>query len=184
MGKLKPTTFITKSGTEILLRSPEAGEGEQLIKTVKRNLETSEHTLTRPDEFNCSPEQEDNIIKNYLESPGKIMIAAYRASQPIGLLNLEVGHRKRNSHVGEFGMAIFPEFRNQGIGRQMLQSLLFWAKAEPGLEKVQLKVHARNKGAINLYQKLGFQTEGTEIRGVKLDEHHYDDVIQMALFVK
>ena len=46
-----------------------------------------------------------------------------------------------------------PEFRKQGIARQIMQTILAWVK-EQGLRSVNL--HASNQGR-RLYEKLGFE---------------------------
>jgi RimJ/RimL family protein N-acetyltransferase len=183
MARLEPSRFVARAGTPIELRSPEVGEGSSLVAMVRRNLETSPHALTEPDEFTLTAEQEDAFIGEYLAQPRKVLIVAYSDGQPVGLLNFQVGARRRCSHAGEFGMALLPEFRSQGIGTRMVEALIAWAKREPGVEKIILRVHARNWAALGLYRKLGFREEGRDLRGVKLANGDYDDVLQMALFI-
>lgn len=194
MSKLIPVKFKSKKGLNILLRSPLVGEGEAIIKVMKRVLETSAHTLAEPDEFNYTPEQEDEIIEQHLSHPRKILIVPYLLETvgtsnqiketPIGMMNFAVGHRRRNSHLGVFGMSLLPEYRADGIGSQMLKALIDWATLSPGIEKIDLEVHSKNTHGLNLYNKLGFQIEGRRIRGVRLADGVYDDIIEMSLFVK
>jgi GNAT superfamily N-acetyltransferase len=47
---------------------------------------------------------------------------------------------------------VLPQFRRRGIGREMMQTLLAWCRAE-GLESVSL--HASDEG-YPLYVQLGF----------------------------
>ncbi|MCL1788483.1 MAG: GNAT family N-acetyltransferase [Defluviitaleaceae bacterium] len=49
-------------------------------------------------------------------------------------------------------------FRQKGIGKQLLATMLDTAKAQ-GLNKATLKVETENTGAINLYKSFGFQVE-------------------------
>ncbi len=57
-------------------------------------------------------------------------------------------------------LGIHPDFRRQGLGRLMLFSLLEDAIARQ-LERSTLEVNEHNLGAINLYQKYGFQIAGS-----------------------
>ena len=68
--------------------------------------------------------------------------------------------------------------RGKGLGTQMMKAC-FDGAARIGLERIELQVYASNKGAIALYRKFGFVTEGTKIRARKLDGH-YDDIVIMA----
>jgi [ribosomal protein S18]-alanine N-acetyltransferase len=57
-------------------------------------------------------------------------------------------------------LAIHPEHRQQGLGQLLLIILLKDAIARQ-LERATLEVNEYNLGAINLYQKYGFQIAGT-----------------------
>jgi RimJ/RimL family protein N-acetyltransferase len=184
MVRFSPLTRKAKNGIEITLRSPEVGEGAAIVQAVQRAITTSAHTLTTAEEFNYTPEQEDELISRYLADPTGIMIVPYADGVPVGMLNFQTGKKKRIAHKGEIAMSLLPEFRGQGIGFHMLEAIIEWARVTPRVEKLELRVHAKNVSAISLYQKLGFVVEGKEIKGVKLAHGQYDDVYQMALFVK
>jgi ribosomal-protein-alanine N-acetyltransferase len=57
-------------------------------------------------------------------------------------------------------LGIHPEHRQQGLGQLLLLILLKDAIARQ-LERATLEVNEHNLGAINLYQKYGFQVAGT-----------------------
>ncbi len=52
-------------------------------------------------------------------------------------------------------LAVHPDYRRQGLGRQLMTFLLLLAK-EKGISKVLLDVRATNQAAIALYRLLGF----------------------------
>jgi RimJ/RimL family protein N-acetyltransferase len=117
-----------------------------------------------------------------LDDPGKIVIVAEREGQIIGLLNFSNGGRKRIAHLGELSMSAHKVWRNRGIGRALLSTLILWAQEHPLIEKVCLEVFANNAGAIALYESLGFQAEGRLRREIKLGPGEYIDTIRMARF--
>lgn len=53
-------------------------------------------------------------------------------------------------------LAVFPEFRGKGVGKALIEYVIFYAKSK-GYEKVLLDVGVENKTAMNLYEKLGFK---------------------------
>lgn len=64
------------------------------------------------------------------------------------------GYGNLDARTPELAIALFPEFRNQGIGSQLLQTMIrHWLAA--GIKKISLSVHPQNR-AISLYQKNGF----------------------------
>jgi len=85
------------------------------------------------------------------------------------------------THVGVLGMGVLKEYRNQGLGSQLLEKTLAHAKTN-GLEKVELEVYESNTAAVNLYIKFGFEVEGKRIKSRKLDGC-YDNIIQMGKFL-
>lgn len=183
MAKLEPVSFTAKNGKKVILRSPKEGEGAELLETVRRVLASSEHLLTEPEEFKYTEEQENDMIRTYLAHPDKIIIVPECEGKIVGMLDFTVGSRRRNSHTGDFGTSLLPEFHGHGIGEGMLRSLLGWARENPRVERVSLRVHSKNEPAIRLYQKVGFREEGRELRGVKLGDGRYDDVLIMACLV-
>ena len=48
------------------------------------------------------------------------------------------------------------EFRGKGIGKLLMKELIKWFKKN-NIKKVSLCVHTKNKKAIKLYERLGFQ---------------------------
>ena len=56
-------------------------------------------------------------------------------------------------------IATHPDYRRQGYGRAIVESLIKYAKMN-GLDSVSLEVRESNKAAIDLYTKLGFKVEG------------------------
>jgi [ribosomal protein S18]-alanine N-acetyltransferase len=56
-------------------------------------------------------------------------------------------------------LAIHPQYQGQGLGKLLLNKLLYQAKIL-GLERATLEVRASNQIALALYQKFGFQEAG------------------------
>lgn len=59
------------------------------------------------------------------------------------------------------GMALVPEYRNQGIGRKLL-ALAEDTAREMSYEKLSLIVFEQNEGAVRLYQRHGFEEVARE----------------------
>jgi RimJ/RimL family protein N-acetyltransferase len=183
MAKVAETLVTAKNGIKVQMTAPSPGDGAELLETMKAILKTSRHTLVTYEEFTFTAEQEEEKISRFLSDPDKLILTPKIDGRIIGMLDFSQGHRNRVAHFGEFGMSIHPDFQGIGIGRMMLDALLSWAKANPRIETVRLKVHAKNHRAISLYEKCGFVSEGKQIRGVKFSDGTYDDVIGMACHV-
>ena len=65
------------------------------------------------------------------------------------------------SHVGGVGITIAKDYRGEGIGKILMQSLLDEAENYiPQLRIITLGVYEDNPPALEMYKKLGFQEYG------------------------
>ncbi|GAK53351.1 acetyltransferase protein [Candidatus Moduliflexus flocculans] len=80
-------------------------------------------------------------------------------------------------HVGVLGIGIIAPFRNQGIGRALLETTLQHAKKKSGVERVELLVFASNQRAIELYKKCGFEYEGEKRKVRKIDGRYENEIL-------
>jgi RimJ/RimL family protein N-acetyltransferase len=183
MAKIETVSKTTKSGLKLTFRTPMPGEGKDLLETMREVMRESEHLLTEPDEFKYTVEQEESLIRDYLEHPDKLLVVPEIEGKIAGMLNFSVGHRRRIAHQGDLGISLRAQYRGRGVGRLLMEEFLKWAHANPRLETARLRVHARNEGAFALYRALGFREEGRELKGAKLGPGNYDDVILMAVDV-
>jgi L-phenylalanine/L-methionine N-acetyltransferase len=67
----------------------------------------------------------------------------------------------RRRDVGSFGMSVHDEFQGRGIGTALMAAMIDLADNWLGLRRIQMEVWADNAAAIHLYEKFGFEVEGT-----------------------
>lgn len=73
-----------------------------------------------------------------------------------------------------------PDYWGRGIGRSTTSWFLALGFQCMGLLKVELSVLSSNKPALSLYEKLGFQVEGT-VRNAALRSGAFEDVVAMGI---
>ena len=73
------------------------------------------------------------------------------------------------------------EWREQGIGRQLMSHGIHWARSTGIITRIELHVFARNDRAIRLYQALGFVEEGRRREAVIRDGEYLDDLVMGLL---
>lgn len=168
---------------KIVIRQARPEDAEALIAHAESVMAEQIFSMTEPGEFQMSIAQEREWIQGMNENPNHFLRVAEAQGKIVGMINLSNGHRRRISHTAEFGMSVDRPFRNQGIGRLLIQAMLDWAHENPKLEKISLKVHADNARAIHLYQSLGFQQEGYLKKELKYGPNHYVDTIILAKWV-
>jgi ribosomal protein S18 acetylase RimI-like enzyme len=69
----------------------------------------------------------------------------------------EKGYGFVSPHIPEISLALLPEYRNQGLGRRMLETVM--AMAKPGFPGLSLSV-VESSPARRLYERLGFRKVG------------------------
>jgi RimJ/RimL family protein N-acetyltransferase len=80
------------------------------------------------------------------------------------------------------GISVRKAYWNLGIGYEMLDFLIKWAKDSGVVRKIDLLVRSDNQNAIRLYEKLGFKQEGLITRNFCIDGKFYDS-LYMGLLI-
>jgi RimJ/RimL family protein N-acetyltransferase len=167
----------------VLIRNALTTDALSLLSVSSGVMQEEDYSITEPDEFVLSEEQEQEWIRAHADDPGKIILVAEVAGSVVGLLSFKNGNRRRIAHNGTLGLSIRKEWRERGLGTILLQTLLEWAEENPLIEKVCLAVLATNARAIGLYQKLGFVEEGRRPKAIKIAPGRYIDEVLMYRFV-
>ena len=100
----------------------------------------------------------DRAISEHLQKENSFNFYLLDNDHSIGIL---IGHfLYQDQKVSEFEIlhvAVLPEYRNQGMGRIILEELEKQLKSTGKSVKIFLEASAVNKFAIKLYEKLGYK---------------------------
>lgn len=97
----------------------------------------------------------------------------------IGNIGLVVAKNPRQRHVGALGMMVHPDYQGRGVGMALMRAALDLADNWLQLTRLELEVYTDNTRAISLYQKVGFEIEGTK-RAMAMRNGRYADAYTMA----
>ena len=98
----------------------------------------------------------------------------------VGSIGLETSPtRLRMRHVGSIGMAVRDDWQGKGVGTTLMEAALDLADNWLNLTRVELRVYVDNAAAIALYEKFGFEVEGTH-RRLAFRNGEYVDSYSMA----
>jgi len=104
------------------------------------------------------------------DAPQRVL-GAFADRQLVGTAGLRLETRPRTRHKASiFGLAVYPSARGQGLGRELVQTVLDDALAMPEIEILQLKVFDSNTPARRMYESFGFEVFGTEPMAVRTGE--------------
>ena len=114
-----------------------------------------------------------------MESEKDLMLLAFEGGRHVGCCSISgFGSNMRYAHRCQAAIALYREYCGLGIGKIMLETVLK-AAADCGFEQAELEVMQKNKGAISLYEKLGFRVYGKMPRNMKYKDGSCDDAYWM-----
>jgi len=94
-------------------------------------------------------------LARHLRSPKTVSFAIRRAQALIGFVMLQI--QRTAAHLDL--LVVNPDFRRQGIGRQLVEEALQLAAVSHATE-ISLEVRKSNTSAQIFYQRLGFARDG------------------------
>ena len=118
-------------------------------------------------------ESADNFHRLVAEAEGRV----------VGIVGLEVNPRPRRRHAGSLGISVHDGWQGRGVGTALMAGIIELADLWLGLTRLELTVFTDNTRAVQLYERLGFEIEGTH-RAFALQEGAYVDAYAMARLVQ
>jgi RimJ/RimL family protein N-acetyltransferase len=185
MGSIEPQQYQTKTGCSVTIRTARPSDAQALVDLSLHTLQEEQTTDTMNMlEFQLAALQMQERIPLYEQQPSNILLVAEVEGNVVGMVRFDCDEEQSLKHQGMFGMGVRKAWRNQRVGRALLQTLLAWGQTNPAVEKIRLGVLADNARAIALYSSLGFIEEGRLVRQMKLADNSYRDYVLMYKFVE
>jgi putative acetyltransferase len=148
----KPATFAPD---DLLIRAPHPDDAEDL-HTLFRHPLVARTTLQIP-----SQTIEASRRRLAQHGPGLFRFVSEVRGRVVGSIGLHKSQNPTEHHVAGLGIGVHPDYWRQGIGSRMMEAALDLADNWLNLSRVELEVTVDNPGGIRLYEKFGFQIEGT-----------------------
>lgn len=152
-------SFTSKKGNIVEFRYPSQDEFAPLNKfACDLAAEDTYIELSGP-----PPSEEEEkkwfaqMIKD-VSNGDAIYVHAYVNNRFIGNGRVLKG-KYRHSHVGHMGISLVPEYREEGIGTELMKALIALAPTF-GMRMLELSCYENNPRALHVYEKLGFKTLG------------------------
>lgn len=164
-----PSEFILE---DVTIRGIRPDDAEALTKVL--NMPGVRHGTLR------QPFQSVTQTRSHIEAltPADIVIVAEWRGHFLGNAGLHA-QRGRRRHAASLGLGIHDDFTGKGIGSMFLHTLLDAADNWHDLKRIELNVFTDNTSAIHLYEKFGFEKEGT-MRNYAFRNGVYADCYLMA----
>lgn len=107
-------------------------------------------------------------------------LVAVIGDRVVGMLGLHTfANKPRRRHAGTIGMGVHDDWQGKGIGTSLMRACVDLADNWLNLTRLELEVYTDNEAAIRLYERFGFEHEGT-LRQHAFREGRYVDAYMMA----
>ena len=129
-----------------------------------------------------SLESEADYLANKLvsiEKSEQVSVVAEAGGKLVGNSEVTRGKTGDEYHHGKLGIALIREYRDLGIGLEMVKTLISEGRSV-GLKTAELEVFANNPKAIHVYEKAGFKQVGRIPKKIFRGER-FTDVIVMSI---
>jgi putative acetyltransferase len=128
--------------------------------------------------FSSAHEVRDELAR---ETDGSFPLVACAGDEVVGQLTLTVYMNPRTRHSGHFGIAVRDDWQGRGVGTTLMEACLDLADNWLNLSRLDLRVYVDNTPAVALYEKFGFEIEGTHKRFAYRDGEYVDAHVMARL---
>ena len=168
--------YQLRSGQMLTIRVAKNEDASVILDYVNKVGAETDNLTFGEGGFGISEDKEAAFIETITKSDNQLMLCAFIDEKLVGQLAFTGGSRVRIRHAGEFGITVLKEHWSKGVGSELLNYLIAWAKETQIVRKINLRVRSDNHSAINLYRKLGFVSEGTITREFFINSKFYDSI--------
>ena len=160
-----------------LIRPADAADAEALVELGRAVGREPEGWLITDDWRGAGDER--RYLKALRRFPyAAVFVAETADGKIVGRLSLARDQHPASAHVADLGLLVAREHRRRGVGRELLEQAVEWAR-EQGVRKLELHVFPYNEAAIALYEQFGFEREGYRKQHYRRP-NGYVDAILMA----
>ncbi|MGD0779329.1 MAG: GNAT family N-acetyltransferase [Dehalococcoidales bacterium] len=137
-----------------------------------------ESLKNEPIAFSSSYEEEQPTPENIWRERIKNIWFAIDNNKPIGLAGIFRNNRLKTNHVCEmYGVYLRKEYRGQGIGKKLIETVLAEIQNLKGIKIINVGVNPTQKAAKHLYNQHGFKTVAHFKNWMCVNSKFYDALI-------
>jgi RimJ/RimL family protein N-acetyltransferase len=161
--------------SNFVVRRATLGDAEKLLILRRALFVETSLMLWEPAEFVATAAEEGGFVQRLSERTNCMLLVALDESKVVGFLAAMGGERNRLRHSALLALGVLRAYWSQGVASHMLSKTISWAPGA-GIKRLELTVHTANSRAVALYQRHGFEIEGTtrsslRVNGVYTDEY-------------
>jgi RimJ/RimL family protein N-acetyltransferase len=126
-------------------------------------------------------ELEEKLVRQHRTQSNAQWLLALDGGRIIGMVQLIGGTRAESAHCVRLGITVAKDWRDRGVGRELMTRAIEWARQAKGVSRVELEVFSGNARAIHLYERMGFVAEGLRRRAFTKNGGEIDSLMMALL---
>ena len=171
-----------RDGKEVIIREAKKEDAQSMIDFYNLAGGETDFLSFGKNEFKRDLKE----YESYLESTGgednSIILLTIIDEQIAGIASINSNQKVRTKHVGTLGIVVTEHYWGLGLGVKMIDCLIEWAKLNGITKKISLLTREDNTRAIELYKKVGFETEGILKKDNYINGVYYN-TLMMSLII-
>ncbi len=162
------------------IRRCEINDADNMLKMLLELDKETEYMLFEADERPNDINRVKAMINQSINGDNLLLIAT-EDDNIIGFLSAQRGIIRKIKHTAYIVVGIREKFRGKGIGKKLFCELDLWAK-ENNISRLELTVMCTNSMAKQLYEKNGFEVEGTKRNSIFMNGKYIDEYYMSKIY--
>lgn len=162
------------------IRRCEINDADNMLKMLLELDKETEYMLFEADERPNDINRVKEMINQSINGDNLLLIAT-EDDNIIGFLSAQRGIIRKIKHTAYIVVGIREKFRGKGIGKKLFCELDLWAK-ENNISRLELTVMCPNSMAKQLYEKNGFEVEGTKRNSIFMNGKYIDEYYMSKIY--
>lgn len=162
------------------IRRCEINDADNMLKMLLELDKETEYMLFEADERPNDINRVKAMINQSINGDNLLLIAT-EDDNIIGFLSAQRGIIRKIKHTAYIVVGIREKFRGKGIGKKLFCELDLWAK-ENNISRLELIVMCPNSMAKQLYEKNGFEVEGTKRNSIFMNGKYIDEYYMSKIY--
>ena len=162
------------------IRRCEINDADNMLKMLLELDKETEYMLFEADERPNDINRVKAMINQSINGDNLLLIAT-EDDNIIGFLSAQRGILRKIKHTAYIVVGIRERFRGKGIGKKLFCDLDLWAK-ENNISRLELTVMCPNSMAKQLYEKSGFEVEGTKRNAIFMNGKYIDEYYMSKIY--
>jgi ribosomal protein S18 acetylase RimI-like enzyme len=161
------------------IRKIKIGDAENLLNLLKKLDSETTFLLYEKGERKRTIEQQRKNIQEQLER-GVLTFVLEDNKKLVGYVFGNIFTANRKKHCMNLAIAILQEYTGKGYGTKLMNTIEEYA-INNGITRLELEVSKKNKIAISLYEKIGFEVEGVKTNAFLVNGNFEDEILMAKI---